>query len=160
MNDLVVEKLIQKVINLTEEVNDVNLVVRGITPPQAIVNKIHERIDVILASIQQIEKKLELDEERWLKGLENQTKLLNEEMEFRKSAILDVEDKIITNNEKLGQSFYGRFAQIDNNARSRFEEMKNTFRTTFWTQKWWLIVLSGVLFIIAIVVICMLRAAS
>jgi len=36
MNDLVAEKLVQKVINLMEEVNDVNIVVRGITPPQRV----------------------------------------------------------------------------------------------------------------------------
>lgn len=152
MNDLIVEKLVQKVINLMGEVNDVNIVVRGISPPQEVVNKIHERIDALLAAIQQIEKKLNLDEGR-LKELEDQTKLLKEEIEFRKSAIHDVEDKIIKNNETLGQSFYNRLATMDDHARRRFEEMGKTFQSTFWTQKWWLIVLSAILSIFAIVVI-------
>jgi chromosome segregation ATPase len=152
MTEAVVEKLVEKVINLTGEVNDVNIVVRGISPPQAIVNKIHERIDVLVAAMQQIEKKLDLDEGR-LKELEDQTKLLKEEMEFRKSAVHDVEERIIRNNETLGESFYSRLATMDDHARRRFDEMGKTFQSTFWTQKWWLIVLSAVLSIFAIVVI-------
>jgi len=54
MNDVVAEKLIQKVINLMEEVHDVNLIVRGIAPPREIVNKIHERIDAVYTAIKQI----------------------------------------------------------------------------------------------------------
>jgi chromosome segregation ATPase len=152
MNEAVVEKLVQKVINLIGEVNDVNIVVRGIAPPQEVVNKIHERIDVLVAGMQQIEKKLDLDEGR-LKELKDQTKSLKEEMEFRKSAVHDVEERIIKNNESLGQSFYSRLETMDDHARRRFEEMGKTFQSTFWTQKWWLIVLSVVLFIFAIVVI-------
>jgi chromosome segregation ATPase len=152
MTEAVVDKLVEKVINLTGEVNDVNIVVRGISPPQAIVNKIHERIDVLVAAMQQIEKKLDLDEGR-LKELEDQTKLLKEEMEFRKSAVHDVEERIIRNNETLGESFYSRLATMDDHARRRFDEMGKTFQSTFWTQKWWLIVLSAVLSIFAIVVI-------
>ena len=152
MNDTVVEKLVQKVINLTEEVNDVNIVVRGITPPQAIVNKIHERIDALLAGIQQIEKKLDLETRR-LKELEDQTKLLKEEVEFRKSAIHNVGDNIIKNNDALRQSFNTRVEAMDEYARKRFEKMGETFQSTFWTQKIWLIVLSAVLFIFAAIVI-------
>jgi hypothetical protein len=150
MNDTVVEKLVQKVINLTEEVNDVNIVVRGITPPQAIVNKIHERIDALLAGIQQIEKQLGLDERR-LKELEDQTKLLKEEMEFRKRAIHDVGEKIIKNNEELGESFRTRLATMDKHAQGRFEEMEITLQSAFETQKWWLVVLSVVLAIFGII---------
>jgi uncharacterized protein YllA (UPF0747 family) len=141
MNDLVVEKLIQKVITFTEEVNDVNIVVRGITPPQAIVNKIHERIDVMVAAIQQIEKKLDLDEGR-LKQLEDQTKLLRKEAEFRHVTI-----------EAMEKNFYSRLTTMDDNERRRFEEIGNTFQSTFWTQKWWLIILSAILAIFALFVI-------
>jgi len=152
MNDLVVEKLVEKVISLTGEVNDVNMVVRGITPPQAIVNKIHERIDVILAAIQQIEKKLDLDEGR-LTQLENQTKLLKEEMELRKRSIRDMEEKIVRNNEALGESFYSRLATMDDQVRRKFDEMGSTFQSTFRAQKWWLIILSAILAIFALGVI-------
>ncbi|HUB60137.1 MAG TPA: hypothetical protein VL978_05520 [Puia sp.] len=152
MNDLVVEKLVEKVISLTGEVNDVNMVVRGITPPQAIVNKIHERIDVILAAIQQIEKKLDLDEGR-LTQLENQTKLLKEEMELRKRSIRDMEEKIVRNNQALGESFYSRLATMDDQVRRKFDEMGSTFQSTFRAQKWWLIILSAILAIFALGVI-------
>ncbi|HEV3325856.1 MAG TPA: hypothetical protein VG052_09625 [Puia sp.] len=152
MNDTVAEKLTQKVINLIEEVNDVNLVVRGIAPPQETVNRIHERIEAMYMAIKLIEKKLDLDEGR-MKELEDQTKLLKGEMEFRKSTIHSVEEKIIRNNDELGQSFYNRLATMDDHARRRFEEMGKTFQSTFWTQKWWLIVLSAVLATFAFVVI-------
>jgi predicted nucleic acid-binding Zn-ribbon protein len=152
MNDAVAEKLVQRVINLIEEVNDVNLVVRGITPPQAIVNKIHERIDILLAGIQQIEKKLNLDERR-LTELENQTKSLKDEMEVRKKAMSDMEQKIIKNNAAMEQSFYARLETMDNHAQGRFKKMEETFQSTFWTQKWWLIVLSAVLATFAIIMI-------
>src|ERR1700722_16860664 len=112
MNDAVAEKLVQNVINLIGEVHDVNMVVRGIAPPQAIVNKIHERIDASLAGIQQIEKKLVLDEKQQ-KELETQTKLLKEEMAFWKNAIHNVEEKIIKNNKELGENFCRSLDTID-----------------------------------------------
>jgi len=95
---------------------------------------------------------LDLDEGR-LKELEGQTKSLKEEMEFRKNAIHTMEEKIIRNNEALGQSFYNRLATMDDHARRRFEEMGEMFQSTFWTQKWWLIVLSAVLATFGILVI-------
>jgi len=150
MNDAVAEKLVQKVINLTEEVNDVNIVVRGIAPPQAIVNKIHERIDLLLAGTQQIEKKLDLDEKR-LKELEAQTKLLKEEIESRKRAINDVGEQIIRSNGALEKDFYERLAAMDDRARGRFEKMEKTLLSAFNTMTWWLIVLSVVLAIFGIV---------
>jgi len=73
-------------------------------------------------------------------------------MEFRKSAIHNVEEKIIRNNESLGERFYKRLATMDDDAQRRFEEMGKTFQSTFWSQKWWLIVLSAVLSIFAVVV--------
>ena len=47
MNDIVAEKLAQKVANLIEEVTEVNLLVRRLSPPQETINKIHERIQII-----------------------------------------------------------------------------------------------------------------
>jgi len=54
MNDVVAEKLTQKVTNMIDEVTDVNLIVRRIQPPQETINKIHERIDAMQAAVRQI----------------------------------------------------------------------------------------------------------
>jgi hypothetical protein len=82
MNDILVEKLTQKVINLTEEVNDVNIQVRRLSPPQEVVNRIHERLDAIHAAIGHIEQRLESDN-RKLAQLQEQDDLIRQEAENR-----------------------------------------------------------------------------
>jgi regulator of protease activity HflC (stomatin/prohibitin superfamily) len=82
MNDVMVEKLIQKVINLTDEVNDVNIQVRRLSPPQEIINKIHERIDAIHAATGFIEQRLESDDKRLIE-LQHEASVLREEADKR-----------------------------------------------------------------------------
>jgi chromosome segregation ATPase len=82
MNDAVVEKMIQQVANLVGEVNDVNILVRRMSPSAETVNKIHERIDAMYTAIRQIEKELKFDEKR-LNELGAQTKSLMEEQSQR-----------------------------------------------------------------------------
>ncbi|HLI92971.1 MAG TPA: hypothetical protein VKU83_05160 [Puia sp.] len=64
MNDIVAEKLVQKVTNLMDEVTDVNLLVRRIPPPQETINKISDRIDAIHVSVGEIAKGIEADQAR------------------------------------------------------------------------------------------------
>jgi regulator of protease activity HflC (stomatin/prohibitin superfamily) len=82
MNDMIVEKLIQKVINLTDEVNDMNIQVRRLSPPQEIINKIHERLDAIHTAIGFIEQRLESDDKR-LTALQHEDGVLREEADKR-----------------------------------------------------------------------------
>src|SRR5579872_5567320 len=82
MTDAVVEKLAQKVANLMEETNDVNILVRRMAPPVETINKIFERIEAIHTAIKQIENELKGHEKR-LNELEAQTKLLAEENKVR-----------------------------------------------------------------------------
>jgi hypothetical protein len=86
MNDVIVEKLIQKVINLTDEVNDVNIQVRRLSPPQEIINKIHERLDAIHTAIGLIEQRLESDDGRIL-ALQRENIVLKEEADKREKSL-------------------------------------------------------------------------
>src|SRR5580692_9349862 len=112
MNEMIVDKLVEKVINLIGEVNDVNLVVRGISPPQEVVNKIHERIDVLVAAIQQIEKKLVLDEGR-LNALQEQTGLMKNDMKLQERAMGEMVGKVDSSNKRTGDLFYNRVVEMD-----------------------------------------------
>jgi len=77
MNDVVAEKLVQKVINMLEEMSDLNIQVRRLTPSQETFNRINERIDAILGAIRQIENGISSDEKR-IAELEKQTQLSRE----------------------------------------------------------------------------------
>jgi SMC interacting uncharacterized protein involved in chromosome segregation len=89
MTDTVVEKLVQQVANLIGEVNDMNILIRRMSPPAEVINKIHERIDAMYTAIGQIQKELKYDEKR-LSELEAQTKVLVEERKERATK-LDIE---------------------------------------------------------------------
>ncbi len=75
MNDVVTEKLTQKVVNLVEEVTEVNILVRRLDSTKETLNKINERNYAIHAAIVHIEKNLKLDDKR-ITALEAQTKSL------------------------------------------------------------------------------------
>jgi len=55
MNDQVVERLIQKVSAMLEEMSDINLLIRGLTPTQEVVNKLHERVESVQAAVMEME---------------------------------------------------------------------------------------------------------
>ncbi len=73
MNDMVVEKLVQKVANMLEEISEINILVRRMTTQETL-NRINERVDAIHTAFVQMEKKHAVDDQR-LKELEEQTKL-------------------------------------------------------------------------------------
>jgi prefoldin subunit 5 len=85
MTDMVVEKLVQKVSNMLEEMSDLNIQVRRLTPTQETLNRISERIDAMNTAIMKIEKGIQMDENR-LDLLEAETKMIGTTMEeFRAS---------------------------------------------------------------------------
>ena len=77
MGELVLDKLIQKVSNMLEEIADVNILIRRQTPTQETLNRINERVDAVFGSLKQLEKGVQLDENK-LAQLEEQTALLKE----------------------------------------------------------------------------------
>lgn len=77
MGDMVVEKLVQKVSNMLEEIGEVNILVRRLTPTQETMNRINERMDAAHGVLKQLEKGVTLDE-LTLNQLEAQTKALEE----------------------------------------------------------------------------------
>jgi hypothetical protein len=64
MGELVVEKLTQKVSNMLDEIGDVNILIRRLTPTQETLNRINERVDAVFAALKQLEKGVQLDEKR------------------------------------------------------------------------------------------------
>ena len=85
MTDTVVEKLVQKVTNMLEEMSDLNIQVRRLTPTQETLNRISERIDAMNTAIMKIEKGVQVDENR-LDLLETEAKRIGTTMEeFRVS---------------------------------------------------------------------------
>jgi chromosome segregation ATPase len=84
MNDVTAEKLVLKVTNLVEEVNDVNLLVRRIPPPQETINKIHERIEATQAAVREMKEAMIKFEEA-IRGDQAATK----ELEKQAKALLE-----------------------------------------------------------------------
>lgn len=77
MTDAVVEKLVQKVANVLDQMSDLNIQVRRLTPTQETLNRINERIDAILGAIKQVEKGISSDEKK-IAELEKQTQSVEE----------------------------------------------------------------------------------
>jgi uncharacterized phage infection (PIP) family protein YhgE len=77
MGDLVLEKLIQKVSNMLDEIGEVNILVRRMTPTQETLNRINERVDAVFGALSHLEKGVQLDEQK-LAQLEEQISLLKE----------------------------------------------------------------------------------
>jgi chromosome segregation ATPase len=83
MSDVVIEKLVQKTSNMLEEVGEVNMLIRRLTPTQETLNRIHERVDAVHGVLKQLEKGVQLDE-KMLEQLQAQCRLLDEEMQIVK----------------------------------------------------------------------------
>src|SRR5580704_10031819 len=86
MGELVVEKLTQKVSNLLDEVGDVNILIRRMTPTQETLNRINERVDAVFAALKQIENGVQLDEKK-LEQLEVQSTFLKEGLDSVKKMV-------------------------------------------------------------------------
>ena len=71
------DKLTQKVSNMLDEIGDVNILVRRMTPTQETLNRINERVDAVFAALKQLENGVQLDEKKLAK-LEEQIALLRD----------------------------------------------------------------------------------
>ena len=74
------DKLTQKVSNLLDEIGDVNILVRRMTPTQETLNRINERVDAVFVVLKQLENGVQLDEKK-LAQLEEQIALLKDWLE-------------------------------------------------------------------------------
>lgn len=74
------EKLTQKVSNLLDEIGDVNILIRRLTPTQETLNRINERVDAVFGALKQLERGVQLDEKK-LAQLEEQISLLKQGLE-------------------------------------------------------------------------------
>lgn len=86
MGEMVFDKLTQKVSNMLDEIGEVNILIRRLTPTQETLNRIHERVDAVLGVLKQLEKGVQLDESR-LQQLEEQSNLLKDGMEAVKCTV-------------------------------------------------------------------------
>jgi chromosome segregation ATPase len=77
MGELVLDKLTQKVSNMLDEIGDVNILIRRLTPTQEILNRINERVDAVFGALKQLENGVQLDEKK-LALLEEQIALLKD----------------------------------------------------------------------------------
>jgi chromosome segregation ATPase len=63
MNEMIIEKLIQKINTAIEEVMNLNLLVRNLPPSGEMMNQLHTRINAMQASLAQMEKVVAKDNE-------------------------------------------------------------------------------------------------
>ena len=151
MNDAVAEKLVQKVINMLEEMNDLNIQVRRLTPTQETFNRINERIDAILGAIMKIEKGISLDEKR-IATLEEQTKSVHQTLNALKEAM----EKLTKKAEEISVDIdvaKQNTTAADSNNKSRFQQLESNLVVWFWAHKVWLIALGVAQVIFFIVVL-------
>lgn len=78
------DKLTQKVSNMLDEIGDVNILIRRMTPTQETLNRINERVDAVFGALKQIENGVQLDEKK-LAQLEVQNAFLREGLESVKN---------------------------------------------------------------------------
>lgn len=74
------DKLTQKVSNMLDEIGDVNILIRRMTPTQETLNRINERVDAVFGALKQLEKGVQIDEQK-LVHLEEQISLLKQGLE-------------------------------------------------------------------------------
>src|SRR5580692_9156751 len=84
MGELVMDKLTQKVSNMLDEIGDVNILIRRMTPTQETLNRINERVDAVFGALKQLENGVQLDEKK-LAQLEVQNAFLKEGLESVKN---------------------------------------------------------------------------
>jgi chromosome segregation ATPase len=151
MNDAVAEKLVLKVINMLEEMSDLNIQVRRLTPSQETFNRINERIDAILGAIRQIEKGISSDEKR-IAALEEQTQSVQQALNALKEAIEKLTKKA---DEISGNTFAVKQNAIaaSSSNESRFKQLENNLGEWFRVNQGTLIVLAIAQVIFFIVVL-------
>ena len=151
MNDAVAEKLVQKVINMLEEMSDLNIQVRRLTPTQETFNRINERIDAMLGAIKQIEKGISSDEKK-IAELEKQTQSVETILGKLNGTLLEL--KYNTEEIRKGTLDVKQHAMAaDNSNDSRFKQLENNLDEWFGGHKVALIVLAVAQVIFFIVVL-------
>jgi septal ring factor EnvC (AmiA/AmiB activator) len=151
MNDAVAEKLVQKVINMLEEMSDLNIQVRRLTPTQETFNRINERIDAILGAIKQTEKGISNDEKR-IAELENQTKSVDEILSKLNGTMLELKHntgEIRKGTLDIQQHAIGAGTSNE----SRFKQLADKLDEWFWGHKVALIALAVAQVVFLIVVL-------
>jgi chromosome segregation ATPase len=121
MNELVIEKLIQKVNTAIEELMNLNLLVRSLPPSVEIMNLLNTRIDAIQASIVQIERKISSDNQS-IKQLQSQYPGILSAVEEMKDKVSSFQkslssyegllDKTLRNQEQLGKFLESEVSSI------------------------------------------------
>lgn len=93
MNETVVEKLIQKISNMLEEVNDLNVQVRGIRPSQEVLNACNSRLDAMQGALKELDGVLKARNVQ-LTGMEGQLKVMTSELTALQKALVDLPSQI------------------------------------------------------------------
>ena len=151
MNDAVAEKLVQKVTNMLEEMSDLNIQVRRLTPTQETLNRINERIDAMNTAIMKIEKGVSLDEKR-ITELEEQTKSVQQTLNALKEAMGKLTKKAEEISVDTDVAMQHTTA-ADTNNKIRFQQLENTLNKWFGEHKVALIALAVAQVIFFIVVL-------
>lgn len=141
MNDAVAEKLVQKVANMLDEMSDLNIQVRRLTPPQETLNRLNERIDAMHTAIMKIEKGINLDKER-LTALEEQSKSVKQTFDALQELMLRL-------TQKTDESRRDMLAGIG----KKFDQWGDTINEKFSSLKEWALYLVGVLLVLLVIVL-------
>jgi hypothetical protein len=92
MNDMTMEKLLQKVSNLLEDVSEVNLLIRGLKPTREVLTVTIARLDAMQGALTEIERLLK-SQSGLLAGMEAQLKLLPAALSTLEKSISDLPEK-------------------------------------------------------------------
>jgi uncharacterized phage infection (PIP) family protein YhgE len=167
MGEIVVEKLVQKVSNMLEEIGEVNILVRRLTPTQETTNRINERMDALHGVLKQLEKGVTLDETK-LQQLEAQTTSLGEGLQLLKK-MTEEQAKAAKESKQMIGSEIAKLSQIvarlEDVTNLTLAEQKQGFSDN---NKWWKVFLQerkavmyervvGILILLAILLILIFR---
>jgi chromosome segregation ATPase len=172
MTDMVVEKLVQKVANMLDEISDLNIQVRRLSPTQETLNRISERIDALHAAIIKIETEMSRDDERIAdihKGIEQiGTRLSRDEERLAKwedevksvnSSLAGLKNFIAGLEEKVGH-FRWEMSEMPktitsafSDSEKRFNQVEKNLQEWFSKHEMFLIALAIVQFVLIIVVL-------
>jgi predicted nucleic acid-binding Zn-ribbon protein len=141
MNDAVAEKLVQKVANMLDEMSDLNIQVRRLTPPQETLNRLNERIDAMHTAIMKIEKGLNLDERR-VTALEEQSKSMMQTFDALKESMVRLA-------QKTDESRRDMVAGIE----KKFDQWEDNFNVKFSALIGWTTFLAGVILVLLVIIL-------
>jgi chromosome segregation ATPase len=172
MTDMVVEKLVQKVANMLDEISDLNIQVRRLSPTQETLNRISERIDALHTAIIKIETEMSRDDERIAdihKGIEqvgtrlsrdeerlakweDQTKSVNSSLAGLKNFIAGLEENVDRFRREMSE-VQRTITAASSDSEKRFHQVEKNLDEWFSQHKVFLIALAVVQFVLIIVVL-------